>query len=121
MATDAFRIAMLAQQRVIGLLVVVENNFLPALFVMANFALGSEIPLVLVVFLVTGVAIHLELVLIQIALVAIVALDIAMFPKQREFGLPVMIERDFLPAALNMAGLAFRPKLALVLVVFLMA
>ena len=121
MATDAFRVAVLAQQRVIGLLVVVENNLFPALCVMASLTLGSEIALVLVVFLVAGIAVHLELVLIQVSLVAIVALHIAMLSKQREFGLPVMIERDFLPAALDMTGLAFRPKLALVLVVLLMA
>lgn len=52
MATDALGINMLAEQRVFGFLVVVENDCLPTLLHVAGFALGAETPLVLVVFLV---------------------------------------------------------------------
>lgn len=75
MASHAFRIAMLAQQGVLGLLVVIEGHFFPAFRIVASLALGAEFTLVpfflVVVFLVTGIAVHLQLVFVQIALVAV--------------------------------------------------
>lgn len=117
-AADAFRVMVLSEQRILGLLVVVEDNFFPALFVMTGFALGPKIPLVLIVFLVARQAIHLELVPVNIAFVASNALDVVVLPKQRESGFLVMIEWDLFPAALDMARFALRPEFALVLVVF---
>jgi len=58
-AADAFRIFVLSNQWIFGLLVMVENDFFPALFVMAGFAFGTEVTLVFVVFLVAGQTIHL--------------------------------------------------------------
>lgn len=71
----ALRVAMLAPQGVLGLLVVIEGHFFPAFRIVASLALGAEFTLVpfflVVVFLVTGIAVHLQLVFVQIALVAV--------------------------------------------------
>ena len=56
MAGDAFRITVLSKQWILRLLVMIENDFFPALFVMTGFALGTKVPLVFIVFLVTIVA-----------------------------------------------------------------
>ncbi len=74
-ACHALRVAVLAQQGVFGLLVVIEGHFFPAFRIVASLALGAEFTLVpfflVVVFLVTGIAVHLQLVFVQIALVAV--------------------------------------------------
>ena len=56
MAADTLRVAMLTQQRILGLLAMIKKDFLPFDFVVACFALGSELSFVLIVFLVTLVA-----------------------------------------------------------------
>jgi hypothetical protein len=48
----AFYVAMFAEQRVFGLLVMIEWNLFPAALDMAGLAFESEFPLVLVVLLV---------------------------------------------------------------------
>lgn len=50
-----------------------------------------------------------------------VAFDVLVFPKQGKFGFPVMIEWNFLPAALDVAGFALRTELAFVLIIFFVA
>ena len=52
MATRTFQIMMFVKQRIFGLLVVVEGNFLPGFFNMAGLTLGTKVTLVLVIFFV---------------------------------------------------------------------
>ena len=118
MATDALGINVLAEQRVFGFLVVVENDFFPTLVVVTGLALWTEFSLVpfllVVVLFVTGNAIHLELVLVDVALVTLDTFDIVMLSAQRKFCFLVMIKRNFFPAALDMAGFALGAEFPLV-------
>ena len=78
----------------------------------------------LVVLLVAAQAVGLELVLVQIAGVAALALDLGVFAAQRILRVAVVIEGRGLPAALVMAVLAFRAELtlmALLVVILLVA
>jgi len=119
-ASHAFRFYVLAQQRVFGLLVMIEHDLFPAAIDVAGLAQRSKGLLVFVVLQVTGQTIHLELVLIQVSGMASHTLHgRTMFPRQREFGFLVVIERNLFPAALDVAAFALRSETALVLVVFL--
>lgn len=53
---DAFCLAMLSEQRIFGLLVMIEQDIFPALGIMASFAFGAKVPLMLIVLLMTIVA-----------------------------------------------------------------
>lgn len=101
---------MLAEQLVLGLAVMIKNDLFPAFFAVAGLAFDSEFSLVpfflVVIFFVTGIAFHLELVFVDIALVTFDAFDVVMLSAQREFRLLVMIKRDFFPAPFDMAGFA---------------
>ena len=121
MTGTALCVMVFPEQGEFGFLVMIEQDFLPALIIVATLALGAKIALVLVVFLVARVTIHLQLVFIQITFVARYTLGVMMFSSQRKFGFLVMIKNDFLPAAFHMAVCALGSKVALVLVVFLMA
>ena len=116
-ATDTLRLTVLPQQRILCLLVVVEQNFFPTLFDMAGFALRPEGTFVFVVLGVTRVTGHLQLVFIQIPFVATCALCLAVLPQQRIFGLLIVVEQNFFPAFFEVAGFALRPECALVFVV----
>ena len=113
----------LAQQRKFGLLVVIEQEFLPALFVVAGFALRPVFALMrlVVILLVARHASHLKLVFIYVALVAVCTFQRRqVLAQQRKFGL-VVIELEFFPAFFIVAGFAFRPEFSLVcLVIFLL-
>ena len=50
-ASNTLGIFVFSEQRIFGLLVMVEDDFLPALFVVAGFTFGTEVALVLVIFL----------------------------------------------------------------------
>ena len=84
MAAHALRIAMFAEQRIFSFLVVIKDGFFPLDVVVTGLALGTEFSFVpfflVVVLLVTGKAIHLELVLVDITFVAFDAFDIGMLP-----------------------------------------
>lgn len=117
-AFGTFRIAVFAKQREFGLFVMIEHGLFPTAIIMARFAFDTETTLVLIVFLVTRIAIGLQLFLVQIPFVAILALDVMMLSLQGKFGFGVMIEQDFCPVPLGVAALAFRSKLRFVPVVF---
>jgi hypothetical protein len=125
-ATYALDLFMFTVQRILGLLGVIKQNFLPIALGMAAFALRTEVALVylVIILLVAGHASHLQLVFVQIALVAAYAFQRrAVFAEQREFGLLLVIEQDFFPIALGMASLALAAEFALVhlVIVLLMA
>lgn len=71
--------------------------------------------------LVTGIAIGWSLLLVQFAGVAAEARGQAVFPDQRVFRIPVMIERDGLPINFSVTFLALLPESRAVDVVLLMA
>ena len=119
MASGAFcRWTVLAQQRILGLLVMVEQDFFPVPFGVAGFALRPIVTLVFVVLGMARVTGHLQLVLVNIALVAGGTFSRwTVFAEQGILGFLVVIKQDFLPALFVMARFALRPKGALVLVV----
>ena len=108
---------MLAEQRKFSLLVVIEQEFLPALFVVARFALRPVLALVrfVIVLLVARYARHLQLVLVYVTLVTCRAFNRRqMLAEQRKFGLLVVVEQKLFPVFFSVAGFALRPELALV-------
>ena len=108
MTADTFRFAMFSKQRVFCLLVVVEEDFFPALLVMAGFTLGTKVSFVLIVFFMALVA-QQRCVLEFIVWMAILALHIDMFTQQREMGLAV-VETNRFPIFFFVTILAFRPQ-----------
>ena len=107
-----------SQQREGRHLAVVKGGLVPGLFVMASLAFLAFLSFVLVVLLVAGETSRLQLVLVQIALVATRALGLLVLAQQRILGL-VVIELDFFPVFLVVARLALRPEVALVRLVVL--
>ena len=86
----------------------VEQDFFPALLVMASFTLGPEVPLVLVVFFMALVALKRS-VLELVVWMAILALHIRMFAQQWKMGFAV-VEMGRFPIFFLVAVLAFRPQ-----------
>ena len=70
-----------AYQRKTGQIVVKQNVFIPACLVMAVIAGATLFAFVYIIFLVTGDAVGLQLVLIQVALVTVIAGYILVFSK----------------------------------------
>ena len=65
---------------------------------MTSFTFLALLPFMFVIFLVAGIAIGLQLILVQITLMATDTFGIPMLSKKLVLGFPVMIEQDFLPA-----------------------
>src|SRR5258706_29045 len=116
----ALRILVLAQQREVGL-VVVEQRLLPIDFAVTGLALLTQRALVLVVLLVTGNTFGLQLVLVQVAVVAVVALRGLVFAAQRVIGVAVVIKDDLFPLDFIVAVRALGTIASFVLVILLMA
>jgi len=116
-ALVALHFPVLAQQGEFGL-VVVELGGLPVFFAVAGLALRPQFALVrlIVVLFVAGDAGHLQLVLVQVALVAGHTLQWRrlVFAQQAEFGVFGVIEQDFRPPLVDVAGLALLAEVALV-------
>ena len=92
--------------------VMIEARFLsPIVFVVTLLAPGPERILVRIILLVTGGAVRLQFVGINVARMAGLAFDVLMCAAERIFGL-VVIETDRAPFRLIMTGLAFRAKTA---------
>jgi len=119
MARFAFRPQVSAEERILGVQPVVEHDRLPVAFGMARLAFLPIASLMLVVFLVTGVAVERRIFEGRRRM-AFLALDRFMLPEQREPRL-IMVERRFLPRALVVALFAVRAFLSLMLVVFSVA
>lgn len=96
----------------------IEKNFLPSLFKVATFTFLSEVPLVLIILLMTGQAVCLQLFFMQIALMATGAFQFIMFPAQGVFCLLGMVEKNLFPALFHVARFAFRTKIAFMFVIF---
>ena len=89
--------------------VVIEVLHLPpAGFTMALFAAAAELPFVPVVLLMTGNACRRQLVAVQIASVARIALDLGVCRSQRKSCRPVVIKVDRDPFVLIVTAIAFR-------------
>ena len=99
----ALHFLVLAQQRILGLLVVIEQDILPVLRGVARLALRTELALVrlVVVLLVARLALQRR-VLELVVDVALVALHVDVLARQLELGL-VVIEGDCLPVFFDMA------------------
>ena len=114
----AFHLVMLAQQRELGFVVVEPGGLFPRLGVVAILAALTLLAFVLVVLLVTGITRGLQLLFVQLALVAGVAFHALVLVQQRELGVFVMVEfARGLPVALDVASLALGAKITLVLVI----
>jgi hypothetical protein len=118
-ATDTFCVAVFSQQRVFGLLVMIEQNFFPTGFVVAGFALGTKGSLVFVVLLVTVVA-ELGRILEIIIQVTILAFRVLVLAQQIKFRFAV-VEMSRFPVFFHMAVLAFGPQYAFMLIGFFVA
>ena len=70
----------------------IEHDISPPFFRMAGFAFGALLPVMFVIFLVTGVAVGPHLVLVKMAGMATLAGDDAMSPAQWKFCETIMIE-----------------------------
>jgi hypothetical protein len=103
-----------AEQGVFGLLVMIEQNLFPALFVMASLTFGAESPLVLI-FLLVAIVAQLGRVLVFIVDMALRAFHILVLAQQVELGLAV-IEVSRLPVFFFVAILALDPEFAFVFV-----
>jgi hypothetical protein len=79
----------------------------PAGFTMALLAAATELTLVSVVFLMTGNACRRQLVAVQIASVAGIALDLSVCRSQRKFCRPIVIKVDGHPFVLIVTATAF--------------
>lgn len=76
----------------------VKKNFFPVSIDVTALTFFAKASLVLVIFPVTRVTVGFDLVLVYVSLVTTDAFDIDMLSQQRKFGLPVMIEKEFLPS-----------------------
>ena len=112
---------MASQQGELGHGVVLESSLFPIQLVMASFAFLALLPFVLVVLLVTRQAGGLQLVFVQVSLVAAHAFHRrTMLAQQRKFGLFIVIEENLFPIAFDVTTFTLRPEVAFVrLVVFL--
>jgi hypothetical protein len=119
MAVAAPGLPVLAAQQVFRVLVVIEQNDIPALGVVAGLAFLAETALVFVVFPVTRHAGHGR-VPEGIVLVTILALRLGVLVFKFEIR-RVMVKPGFLPVEFRMAIRALRTQLAPVLVVLLVA
>src|SRR3990172_2602629 len=121
-ATHTLCRLVLAQQQILGLLVVIERDILPVLLDMAALALRAKITLVrlVIVLLVARDTCRFQLVLVQVALVATLALCRLVLAQQQILSLLVVIERDLLPVLLDVAAFALRAKITLVRLVIVL-
>lgn len=120
-ASVALRLPVVTLQRIRGIAIMLEKQEFPIPFgVTAGASLGKS-ALMLVIFLVAGIAIDWSLVFIQVPFMAGLALGCDMSPPQRVFGVQVVVECDDLPIALRVTGLAFLSVCTFVLVILLVA
>ena len=120
-AAAAFNFFMLGEQRILGLLCMVEQNFFPFSLDMATFAFGAKTAFVFIVFLVTGKTVHRQFFFGHIALVTATAFRGQMLAQQGIFGFFGMVEQDLFPALLKVTALAFLAEITLVRIIFLVA
>lgn len=110
-----------SQQGVARVARMIEGRGLPCRLPMAGFATHPEGAAMHVFLCVATVALGRCLVYVQASGVAGVALDAAMGISQLVARVPLMVEPDFLPRFLRMAGFALAAKALLVHIVLLMA
>lgn len=110
------RRTMFSQQLKFGLLIVIEQYFLPVAFDVATLALRTEITFVnfVVVFFVASDTASLQLIFIQITFMAAHALHRLMFAQQRIFGLFGVIKQYLFPVAFDVTSLALDTEIAFV-------
>jgi hypothetical protein len=118
-ASVAFRLPVIALQRISGITIVLKEHMFPVPFGVTTFAHLAETAPMLVVLLVAGIAVDRSLIRIQVSLVAGLAFGRDMPSPQRVLGMQVMIERDGLPIVHPMARFAFLSVSPFMLVVFL--
>ncbi|MHB1115243.1 hypothetical protein [Sideroxydans sp.] len=115
---------MASQQRESGHAIVVELvRFLPVVLDVAGLTLLAFLALVrlVVILLVTRDAIFLQLVLVQVAFMAVRTLGLLMLAQKRILGLLIVVELDCLPVISNVTGIALDTEVTLVrfVIVFL--
>src|SRR4030066_371657 len=112
MAVFTLRGSMLAEKRKRSLVMVERGSIFPIFLRMTGFACSTQRAFVFVVFLLTGNAIGLELVLVQISRMAARAFGGFVLVDQRVFGIPVMAKGNLFPIILSMTGDAFLSEVA---------
>ena len=111
-------LAVRADQRIAGVLAVVEAHFRPAAAGMAGFAALAEMPFVIVVFEMTRDAGHLEFVRERVFTMATVAVLLRMLAVEYEIRIPIVIEARIVPATRAVAVAALIAATTIVCIVF---
>lgn len=99
MTGGALDFAVRTDQRVAGILAMVEVNVRPTATGVAGFAALTEMSFVIIVFAVAGDAGHIELIGERVLAVAAVAALLGMLAVEHEIRIPVVIEARIVPAA----------------------
>lgn len=118
-AADAFHFMMFSKKRILGCLVVIEQDFFPSPIRMASFTFRPKVALVFVILLVT-LDTKFRRVFETGIKVASLAFQADVLAKHLKMGFS-MVEMDRLPVLLFMAVLAFGPQCPLVLVILQVA
>jgi hypothetical protein len=118
-ATDAFCVAVFAQQRVFGFLVMVERDFFPFNIVVTSFTLGAKSSFVFVILLVTVIT-KLGRIFEFVIQMASCAFNFFVFALQIKFRF-AMVEMGRLPVFFLVAILALRPQPAFMFICLFVA
>jgi len=120
-ATLARDCAMLAEERVLRVSIMIEGDGLPDLFIVTLFALCSEVGPVNVVLLVARKTVCRGLVFVERARMATVAFRLSMVALEEIGSIPIVFKEQRLPVSFGVTPLAPLAETALVLIVFLVA
>ena len=108
-------------QRIHRIVVVLKEEHFPIPFGVTAFTLLGKLPLMLVVFFVTGKTIDRRLVFVEIPCMARLALCRPVLPPQRIHRIVVVLKEEHFPIPFGVTAFTLLGKLPLMLVVLLMA
>ena len=120
-ATLAGRCAMLAEEGVLGVSIMIKGDRFPLLLVVTILALRPKVGSMNVVFLMAGKAVGRCLFLVERAFVACVAFRLPVVALQQVRGITIMLKEHEFPVPFGVTALALLGKLPLMLVVLLVA
>jgi len=121
MATHAGCRAMLPDERVLRVSIMIKGNCFPILLAVTFFALIAEVRPMGVVFLVAGVALSGRLVFIESTCMTTLAFRFAMVALEEVRGISIMLKEHDFPIPLRMAALTLLTETAFMLIVLLVA
>lgn len=121
MATLTGRCAMLTEERVFCVSIVIEGDRFPCELVVALLALCSKVGTVNIIFLMARMAFGRRLVFVEHARMATVAFRLSMVALEEIRGIPIMLKEQDLPVPFGVTTLTPLAEATLMLVVLLMA